>query len=145
MSCDPRAIEVVIHNLIDNGIKYGHRDQRVDVALRSEDEHGLWTFSVTDLGEPIPEDDAVGIYEFFRRSSDPRVTRRRSGMGLGLAICREILDAHFSGNELGFTQVQPNEQARPTEVTFSFKLPMLGKGAQVERNYEHQVHSYYTH
>jgi len=128
VSCDHRAIEVVIHNLIDNGIKYGHRGKDVTVRLELNDDESKWVFSVKDVGEPIPSEDTISIYEFFRRSSDRRVTRRRSGMGLGLAICKEILDAHTKNHELGFEQAANGNSSRSMEVTFSFGLPLVGKG-----------------
>ncbi|MFK8034871.1 MAG: sensor histidine kinase [Hyphomicrobiales bacterium] len=128
VSCDYRAIEVVIHNLIDNGIKYGHRDKNITVRLSLDDEVKTWLFAVEDIGEPIPDEDSKAIYEFFRRSSDRRVTRRRSGMGLGLAICREILDAHTADHGLDFYQRSAGDSLRTMEVTFSFRMPLVGKG-----------------
>lgn len=127
VSCDTRAIEVVIHNLIDNAIKYGHRGKTVIVELGLTMDASEWVFSVTDEGEPIPEADAESIYEVFRRSSDPRVIRRRSGMGLGLAVCKEILDTHYENNMLGFKQHRQDGSQRSTSVTFSFHMRVVGK------------------
>lgn len=80
----PLAIKRVLTNLIDNGVKYGHR---VNVTLEEFDD---WVaITITDHGEGIPEDKLEAVFEpYFRIATDSE------GHGLGLGICRNILHGH---------------------------------------------------
>lgn len=80
----PLAIKRVLTNLIDNGVKYGHRV----VVSAQETPKGLLLF-VQDEGDGIPEDKLELVFEpYYRLAKD------RDGHGLGLGICRNILHAH---------------------------------------------------
>lgn len=84
---DPLRFEQVLTNLLSNAIKFGPPDEPITVTLEGEGS-GL-RLSVADLGPGVPKDLRSQLFErFFQANPD------RSGMGLGLFITKEIVDAH---------------------------------------------------
>jgi len=86
---DPSKIRIVLRNIIDNSLKYS--TGFVNINLFEENNSVIIT--VADKGIGIPEKDLDFIFEPFYRS-DPSRSRRTGGFGLGLSICRKIMDAH---------------------------------------------------
>src|SRR4029079_14974000 len=89
VAADPDKLRQVLTNLIDNAVKYspdgGHvhiRVARVGHRIR---------FRVRDEGLGIPTAEQARIFEKFFRL-DPQLTRGRRGTGLGLYICRELVE-----------------------------------------------------
>ncbi len=81
----------VLHNLIENAIKYSGPDTRVDIEGASE--AGFVTLSVIDQGRGIAEEHIPRLTERFYRIS-VQESRSRGGTGLGLAIVKHILNRH---------------------------------------------------
>jgi signal transduction histidine kinase len=101
----------VFTNLVFNALKYSPRQGgaiRIDVAR----ELGQWRFLVQSEGPTIPLEDRERIFEPFHRA---RSERRTKGAGLGLAICRRIVERH--GGTIGVTA------ANGSGNTFYFTLP----------------------
>jgi signal transduction histidine kinase len=88
---DPRRIEQVLYNLLDNAIKYSPERGRITVA--AEAGAAEVCVGVADQGIGIPTDLLAGLFERFRREATAR-TRGIAGTGLGLAICKGIVEAH---------------------------------------------------
>jgi len=86
---DPARLEQVIVNLIDNALKHVPPGGHVGVALRAEDDDTL-TLAVTDDGPGIPQADLPHLFDSFYQA--PASKSRRSGMGLGLHICKQIVE-----------------------------------------------------
>jgi signal transduction histidine kinase len=88
---DPRRIGQVVENLVENAVKYSPEESevRIDVALRA----GEAFIDVTDKGIGIPLSDLPQIFERFHRASNVD-DRRFAGMGLGLFICKGIVEQH---------------------------------------------------
>lgn len=84
-------IERVLMNLISNSIKFSPAKTTVRVQLASREREAL--ISVVDEGPGIPEADRVQIFDRFFQASNNRA-RASQGLGLGLAIAREIVRAH---------------------------------------------------
>jgi len=108
----PGRIELVITNLLANAICYNHRGGRVFVTTRSDSGHA--TFRIADTGIGIGLADLPHIFERFYRADKAR-SRAQGHTGLGLAICKSILDAE------GGT-IQVDSQAGNGAV-FTFTLP----------------------
>jgi len=81
----------VMSNLIENAIKYSPGDDLIQVRLWHEDL--TVHFTVTDSGIGIPPGDLPSIFDRFHRASNVD-DRRFAGMGLGLYICRGIVEQH---------------------------------------------------
>ncbi len=84
-------LEEVFRNLLSNAIKYSPDDSEVFVTVQVEEDHALVT--VQDHGIGIPKEQLEGIFECFYRASNLE-KRDPGGMGLGLYICKEIIDSH---------------------------------------------------
>jgi signal transduction histidine kinase len=112
VNADEDRIIQVLTNLLDNACKYTPPDGQVTVEAH-EDESWVWV-SVADTGVGIDSDELAHLFQQFYRGGDSRPPEKR-GMGLGLAICREIIRAH-GGNIL--VESNPGQGAR-----FSFSIP----------------------
>ncbi len=88
---DELRIEQVLDNLLENAARYSDPGSDIDVALVREDGHAL--VSVTDRGDGIAEAEFEQIFEPFYRGASSK-QRGVRGAGLGLAICRGIVEAH---------------------------------------------------
>lgn len=84
-------VERVLMNLISNSIKFSPEKTTVRVQLTAREREAL--ISVVDEGPGIPEADRVQIFDRFFQASNNRA-RASQGLGLGLAIAREIVRAH---------------------------------------------------
>jgi signal transduction histidine kinase len=82
----------VIHNLVDNGIKYA-KDSGGEIVITLNEDDSFMHVRVTDNGLGIPEADIPFIFDTAYRSSN-NLTVHRKGSGLGLAIVRRIMDQH---------------------------------------------------
>ncbi|MET3107746.1 PAS domain S-box-containing protein [Oxalobacteraceae bacterium GrIS 2.11] len=109
IDCDPVMIEQVIFNLIRNGleavatIRQEHLHEAVKLQIRREMDDVV--VSVSDCGPGLSDPDKL---------FQPFYTTKSEGMGLGLAICRTVIESHG-----GVLWAEPNKLGG---VTFSFKL-----------------------
>jgi PAS domain S-box-containing protein len=88
---DRERIEEVLQNLLDNAVKYSpqHRTITINAVATSEEV----IISVDDIGMGISVRDQERIFERFQRVGDP-LAQATPGAGLGLYICRAIIEAH---------------------------------------------------
>jgi len=88
MSVDPVLFEQVVVNLLDNALKYAPAASAIDVrAVASKD---ALEIGIADRGPGLPPGNEDRLFEKFFRGSHPGV----GGVGLGLPICRGIVQAH---------------------------------------------------
>ena len=91
ISVDPEKIKQVIDNLLSNAIKYSPPSSNVRIELNStENEQSI---SVKDQGPGIPDGERDKLFKDFGRLS-VQPTAGEKSTGLGLAICRKIVEAH---------------------------------------------------
>lgn len=107
---DEALLSSLLTNLITNALKYGRRE-RATITLAAHRRDSEWQIAVADDGAPIPEAERRLIFEPFTRS--PR-ERRARGAGLGLSICRRIVERH--GGTIGL-------MATDAGNCFTFTLP----------------------
>jgi two-component system, OmpR family, sensor kinase len=100
---DEALLRRMLLNLLDNGIKYTPGGGQV--ALRCEEETGLYRLTVEDSGPGIPESLQPKIFERFVRADKARSRGDSGGAGLGLAIASWIAGAH--GGSLELTRSTP--------------------------------------
>jgi len=110
---DRDAVTQAITNLIDNAVKYSGGSRRVLVT--ASDEGASLQIAVKDLGIGIREEDLDKVFERFFRGGD-ELTRTVRGSGLGLALVREIVEAHH-GNVRA--ESEPGKGS-----TFFIRLPL---------------------
>ena len=91
---DARLIVQVLINLIGNAVKYTPQGTDITVQVKKEKtENSQVIISVCDLGDGIPDDRKERVFDMFYTGSDQVADSRRS-LGLGLGLCRSIINAH---------------------------------------------------
>jgi two-component system OmpR family sensor kinase len=95
---DPDRISQVVTNLLTNAIRYNHENGRVMVMTRASNSDAV--LSISDTGIGIGPEHLPHIFERFYRVDKAR-SRKDGGIGLGLAICKSIVDAH--GGQIAVT------------------------------------------
>ena len=110
--CDARLIVQVLLNLVDNAIKYTPAGSSIRITTRPEAHDVI--FTVADDGPGIPDGEKPHIFQRFYTGSTAAADSRRS-LGLGLNLCKSIVDAH--GGRISVTDNVPQGAA------FVFTLP----------------------
>jgi len=88
---DGILIRQVIINILNNAINYSPAESEISVSLYREANHSV--FEVKDNGPGILQDDLSCVFErYYHGSSKNNINRK--GMGLGLALCKSIIEAH---------------------------------------------------
>jgi signal transduction histidine kinase len=114
VAADPDRLRQVLVNLMENAVKYSAQGR---IEVRVEPQYGTTRFSVRDEGRGIPVDEAEQIFEKFFRL-DPNMTEGVGGTGLGLYICRELIEGMRG-------QIWVKSQLGKGS-TFIFELPLFG-------------------
>ena len=113
ITLDPDRVDQVISNVLDNAIKYSPAGGRIEIRVAPE-QHGMMV-SVRDEGIGLPQSSTETIFEPFGRAENA-ATSHLPGMGLGLYICRNIIDLHG-----GWIRAESAGEGHGT--TISFWLP----------------------
>ncbi|MCC7450702.1 MAG: response regulator, partial [Anaerolineae bacterium] len=125
---DPNRIRQVILNLLSNALKFSPAGSEIGITLRREGSEVV--FSIHDAGIGIPQEEQARLFQnFFRGDSAER--NRIPGTGLGLALCRRIIDAH-SG------RIWAHSEGLNQGSTFSFALPTAHAAADEPTDHPHQ-------
>lgn len=91
---DARLIVQVLINLIGNAVKYTPQGTDITVQVKKEKtENSQVIISVCDLGDGIPDDRKERVFDMFYTGGNQVADSRRS-LGLGLGLCRSIINAH---------------------------------------------------
>lgn len=114
VAADPDRLRQVLVNLMENAVKYSGQGR---IEVRVEPQYGTTRFTVRDEGRGIPVDEAEQIFEKFFRL-DPNMTEGVGGTGLGLYICRELIEGMRG-------QIWVNSELGKGS-TFIFELPLFG-------------------
>jgi signal transduction histidine kinase/DNA-binding response OmpR family regulator len=88
---DAHRLQQVVWNVLSNAVKFTPRGGRVQVSLRHTDSHA--EIVISDTGEGIAPEFLPHMFQRFKQG-DGTLNRPQSGLGLGLAICRHIVEAH---------------------------------------------------
>ncbi|WP_057822355.1 sensor histidine kinase [Schleiferilactobacillus perolens] len=108
---DAQLIVQVLINIVNNAIQYTPAGSHITVTARSERQHVL--FTIENDGPHIPADEQKRLFDLFY--SKHQETNQRHGMGIGLALCRTIIQA--AGGKIGVHNIEPRG------VAFYFTLP----------------------
>jgi signal transduction histidine kinase len=112
---NPEKLQRVLFNLIQNAIRHTPTDGSVTVAAESNG--GTVEVEVADTGEGLQPEDRERAFEPFYRGGAGAARAAGDGTGLGLTICRAIVEAH--GGEIWFADSQRGARVR-------FSLPRAG-------------------
>lgn len=115
-SIDPTRIRQVMFNLLSNALKYTPRDGIVTIHARPLPDENAVMIGVRDTGEGIPPDKLASIFDRFTQI-DNNMSRRQLGMGLGLAICRELVEMHGG-------RIWAESGGDGTGTDFKFTIPL---------------------
>jgi len=126
VEADEVLIGGVVNNLLLNALRYGPRTGGA-VSIHARRALAHWRLSVTSQGPTIPLEDRARIFEPYRRGAHER---RIAGAGLGLTLCRSIVERHggvigvaplrAGGNRFYFTlPAEQRPSARPTRARLS--------------------------
>jgi PAS domain S-box-containing protein len=110
LEVDALRIHQVLTNLIDNAVKY--TTNSVEIKLEDIDEFVI--ISVIDHGPGIPKEQLKSLFTAFTRGSSD-ATIRASGLGLGLSVCKGIIDLHGGSIDV--------DSKEGKGCVFSFRLP----------------------
>jgi signal transduction histidine kinase len=115
LDIDREKIRIVLRNLLENARKFSLNDSRpVEITVR--DDAGAVIVSVCDDGPGIPEADLPNLFEPFYRVDRSR-SRKTGGYGLGLSICKRIMEAH------GGSIAVANNSERGASFVLTFPKP----------------------
>ena len=111
---DADLLRQVLQNLVSNAVKYGVPEGWIAISARCTDTG--WQVDVSNASAGIAYEQRERLFDRFYRA-DHAYNRRIPGVGLGLALAREIARAH--GGELKLSD------CTPSQVTFSLTLPLI--------------------
>jgi PAS domain S-box-containing protein len=118
---DQSRLRQVLSNLVDNALKYSPDDTEIEIRARRE--RGIVTITVRDHGPGVPPDETERIFEPFYRGANAGVNDDSRSTGLGLAICKGLVEAH--GGEIKATLPEDGGLA----ITFSLPLATTSTAA----------------
>jgi len=122
VSGDDVRLQQIVWNLLTNAIKFTPSGGRIDIRLEQIDNQAQIT--ITDTGKGISPDFLPHIFESFRQE-DASVTRNHGGLGLGMAIVYQLVEAH------GGT-VTADSPGEGKGAAFTVRLPLLN--ASLKKN-----------
>ena len=111
---DKTKLIIALRNLIDNAIKYGDAKEPIKIYIRKKKECCI--INITNSGYKLNQEEINNLFTPFYRSK--RVKNNTPGFGLGLTICKKIIEAH-SGKLILLTNIN--------EIQFSIEIPINKK------------------
>ncbi|MHC5769679.1 MAG: PAS domain-containing protein [Nostoc sp.] len=126
VSGDSNRLQQIVWNLLSNAIKFTPNGGRVEIRLQPLDNQA--EIIVSDTGKGINPEFLPYIFESFRQE-DVSVTRKYGGLGLGLAIVRQLVEAH------GGT-IMADSAGEGLGATFTVQLPLLNVEPEIKQTDE---------
>lgn len=124
VSGDSSRLQQVVWNLLSNAVKFTPTGGCIEVRLQQVGTHAQ--IQVKDTGKGIHPDFLPYVFEYFRQE-DGTTTRKFGGLGLGLAIVRQITELHG-----GFVKAESLGEGQG--ATFTVQLPFLQKAQEVNES-----------
>ena len=116
---DPSRLQQIVWNLLSNAVKFTSRGGRVHVHLERVNSH--CEITVSDTGRGIPADFLPYVFDRFRQQ-DASSTRAEAGLGLGLAVVKQLVE-HHGGS------VAAKSDGEGRGATFIVRLPIAIAGS----------------
>jgi CheY-like chemotaxis protein/two-component sensor histidine kinase len=127
VSADPARLQQVVWNLLSNAVKFTSKGGKIQVRLERVDSH--IELSVSDTGQGIDPSFLPHLFQRFRQA-DASTTRSYGGLGIGLAIVKEIVELH------GGT-VRAKSAGEGKGAAFIVTLPLLVLKSSPKRSRSH--------
>ena len=124
VSADPARLQQVFWNLLSNAVKFTPKGGKVQVLLQRVNSH--IEFSVTDTGIGIPAGFLPHVFERFSQK-DSSTHREYGGLGLGLAISKQLVDLHGGS-------IHAKSRGEGHGATFVVVLPLIMLGKETDRS-----------
>lgn len=125
LRADPDYLHQVITNLVDNAVKYSPEGSEVSISIESTGNEVV--LSVSDHGSGIPVEEQTHLFQKFSRL-DARDDKETYGYGLGLYLCRRLLE-NMHGRI--WVESEPGQGS-----TFRFSLPLVQQPGLEQQNVE---------
>ena len=122
VNIDSGRVNQVINNLITNVLKYSASNTEITLSMRVIDKEAV--VSVIDHGQGVHPDDVNKLFKMFGKAR-VKPTANEKSTGLGLVICKHIVDAH-GGN------IRIESEGIGKGTTFKFTLPLKRKEEEQE-------------
>lgn len=130
VASDPDRLQQIVWNLLSNAVKFTPAGGRVTIELKRVSSFAQ--IIVRDTGKGIPPDFLPHVFDRFRQA-DATTTRTQGGLGLGLAIVRNLVELH------GWT-IQVDSAGEGQGTTFTVQLPLLSASIPQEASYHSYLH-----
>lgn len=117
LQCDPQLMRQVLWNLLSNAVR--HSPPGGEVVVSATEEEGQGRICVSDSGPGVSPRKRRRLFEKFYRGRNGDNDREHKGLGLGLYLAQQVIEAHD-----GKIWYQP---AEPKGATFCFSLPLDGR------------------
>jgi PAS domain S-box-containing protein len=115
VDADPVRIQQIVWNLLANAVKFTPRGGQVNLSLSRED--GSAVIKVQDTGQGIDAAFLPYIFDMFRQA-DARTTRQYGGLGIGLALVKQLSELHGG-------QIQAHSAGVGRGAQFTVRLPLV--------------------
>ncbi|HYJ86387.1 MAG TPA: PAS domain S-box protein [Pyrinomonadaceae bacterium] len=116
---DPIRLGQIAWNLLNNAIKFTPAEGKVRITLSREDDSSV--LAVEDSGQGISPEFLPHVFEIFRQA-DASIVRRQGGMGIGLALVRQLAELHHG-------DVKAESEGHGKGARFTVKVPLYTPGA----------------
>lgn len=128
--CDGFRYKQILMNFLSNAVKFSHEGY-VNTSLKYDEFNSKLVCTVVDTGIGIPDDRIEAIFKPFHQG-DSSITRRFGGTGLGLTICKELVD--LMGGEIAVS----SQEGKGSQFVFSIPVP---KSEEKETFEQLNIHS----
>ncbi|HET8697939.1 MAG TPA: GAF domain-containing protein, partial [Gammaproteobacteria bacterium] len=115
---DFQRLTQVFGNLLANASKYS--DPGGEITVRVEEDDGHAVVRIADRGFGIPQDRVAGLFEMFTQVPEHRALVGGGGLGIGLALCRQLVELHGGS-------IEARSEGLGTGSEFIVRLPLLAE------------------
>lgn len=125
LAIDTDRLSQVFRNLLENALRYAPENS--SIVLHSECDNTLCRISVQDFGKGIPQEDINRVFERFYRVEKHRTSNGISSTGLGLSLCKHIVEKYKGSIYALYRAKSLIETSNSVGATICFDIPLYKK------------------